>query len=337
MYLRTKRKEYIKRCRTREHEYNRFLKKSCDYNPRINSYVFSAPLTFSFIKSASETAEFFDKLLKFVVNKRNFGRSIYIDISKITDLTIDALMYLLAIINNLNNMYLGKYSFGGNSPNDATVKKKFNDSGFFRYVKRKGTAPLQQQKDNIQIVTGTESNTQVAKDMCQYVCKVANIDKKFCRFLYVMMIELMSNTHKHAYDAYDNVLESHWYCFAEYDSADTIAFTFMDTGEGIPATVQKNFPEKIDFLKMKSDDKYVVSALDGDFRTATKESFRGKGLPKLRSFCSNGKIHNMRIITNKANVTVKQDGFASSIISPALKGTLYYWEIKLSDLKGEKQ
>jgi len=334
LIFRSEKKKYVKNQRTRRHEYNRSIKKSHQYNSRDNSFIFTAPLIFSFVRNASETSDFFKNFLKFIVDARNFGRSIFVDISRITELTIDALMYLLAIINNLNNMYRGKYSFGGNSPNDDTVKKLFEDSGFFRYVKRKGSSPLQQNKDNIQIITGTESNPLVAKNMSEYVCRVANIDKKDCRFLYVMMIELMSNTKKHAYDVNETILDTHWYCFAEYDNDDTIAFTFMDTGEGIPATVQKNFPERIDLLKIKGDDKYVISALDGDFRTATKESFRGKGLPKLRSFCSEGKIHNMRIVTNKANVTVGQDSFSSTSILPALKGTLYYWEIKLSDLKG---
>ena len=333
--MRSKKKKSIKNRRTKEHEYNRSLKLANNYNSQKNTYFFSAPNVFGFVYNASETSDFFNRLLRFIVEKRNFGTSIFIDISKISNLTIDALMYLLAIVNNLNNKYHGKYSFEGNSPLDENVKKRFNDSGFFKYVKRKGTSSILQNKENIQIITGTECNTEVAKKMSEYLCKTAIIDKKMCRFLYVMMIELMSNTKKHAYDVYENILDPHWYCFAEYDNVDTVAFTFMDTGEGIPATVQKNFTEIIDILKIKGDDKYVISALNGDFRTATKEAYRGKGLPKLRSICSRGDIHNMHIVTNKANVIVKKDGFSSKIINPALKGTLYYWEIKISDLKGE--
>ena len=187
LVLRTKQKKFIKSRRTREHEYNRSLKIVNDYNPRNNSFVFSAPLVFSFIRNASETSDFFNKLLRFIVDTRNFGRSIYIDISKISDLTIDALMYLLSIINNLNNMYMGKYSFEGNSPVNAEVRKRFNDSGFFRYVKRKGSAPLQQNKDNLQIITGIDSDPLVAKSMSEYVCRIANVDKIACRFLYVIM------------------------------------------------------------------------------------------------------------------------------------------------------
>ena len=333
--LRTYNKQYIKRQRTKKHKYNRSLKQTHDYDPIRNSFPFSAPLNFSFIHNASETAEFFQKILKFITDSRHFEKSIYVDISKITTLTIDALMYLLAIVNNLNKKFAGKYSFSGNSPVNENTRDLFIESGFFKYVKRRGNAPIQQNRDNVQIVSGTNSDTDVAKRMSEFVCRLANVDKSKCKFLYIMMIELMSNTDKHAYDDYDNILEPHWYCFAEYDKQDTISFTFMDTGEGIPSTVQKNFSEKIDILKLKGEDKYVISALNGDFRTSTKQAHRGKGLPKIRSFCAERKIQNLRIITNKAKLIVEKDKYISEIISPALKGTLYYWEIKLSQLKGE--
>ena len=333
---RTIRKQQIRARRTAEHRYNASLKINNKYDPKSKKYIFEAPLTFSFTKAADETTYFFHHLMNFITDKRNFGKSIYIDISKITVLTIDALMYLLAIVNNLNTNFYNKYSFSGNSPQNEHVRKMFVESGFFKYVKRQGQMPLVQNKDNIQILSGEDSSTAVAKSMSDFVSNLCGVSVKKCSFLYVMMIELMSNTKKHAYDDTANILTPHWYCFAEYDKVDTISFTFMDTGAGIPSTVQRNFPEKIDILKLKGDDKYVISALDGDFRTATKQSHRGKGLPKIRSFCSAGKINNMRIITNKASVFVRKDGFSSTTVPSALQGTLYYWEIKLSDLKGEK-
>jgi len=110
----------------------------------------------------------------------------------------------------------------------------------------------------------------------------------------------------------------------------------MDIGEGIPATVRKNFAEKIDFLKIKGEDKYVISALNGEFRTSTSKKYRGKGLPKIRKFCSEDKIQNMRIITNRADISVGQDSYESAELNIPLQGTLYYWQIDLANLKGVK-
>lgn len=292
-------------------------------------------MVFSFIHNADETSSFFDNLISFIVDKRNYGKTIFIDISKITTLTNDALMYLLAIVNNLNNRYRSRYNFSGNNPEDSAVRAQFDESGFFKYVQRKRPVMMRQNSSNIQIIYGTQYNTNVAKKTSMFVSDLADVKRHICSFVYVMMIELMSNTYKHAYNRSNSVLDPHWYCFAEYDKKDTVSFTFMDTGMGIPATVQKNFAEKIDFLGIKGDEKYVMSALDGAFRTSTKQANRGKGLPKIKSFFTEGKIQNLKIITNSADVALTDGGYCTASVVPSLIGTLYYWEIKLSNLKGE--
>lgn len=144
----------------------------------------------------------------------------------------------------------------------------------------------------------------------------------------------MSNTHKHAYPEESEVLHTRWYCFAEYDKEETVSFSFMDTGAGIPATVKKNFTEKIDILGIKGEHKYVVSALDGEFRTATHEGHRGKGLPKIREFCTNKKIENLHILTNRADIVVFPNGYNSKDLHTPLCGTLYSWQINLQTLIG---
>jgi len=302
-----------------------------EYNIRTKEYEFHAPLVFSFINNSEGTIEFFNKLISFICNKRNFGRKLFIDISSINCLTIDALMYLLAIVNNLNTNFKGKYSFSGNEPANETVKKLFSESGFYHFVRRQSQGPLSRNNDNVQIISGERYNTESAKAMSDFVSEKANIDVRKCGFLYNMFIELMSNTQRHAYPDANPVMYSRWYCFAEYDGHNIISFSFMDTGAGIPATVKKNFSERIDFLGIKSDDKYVISALNGDFRTSTELPYRGKGLPTIRDLCCKQKIENLRIITNKADVSVLEETYRSDNMSRSLQGTLYYWQVNLSN------
>ena len=243
-------------------------------------------------------------------------------------------MYLLAIVNNMNDKFNNKYSFSGNEPLDGRIKKLFEESGFYDYVKYKGRRPIYSNSDSVKIVSGQISDPSIAKQMADFVIDKAKIEKTKASFIYVMMIEMMSNTHKHAYNDNEFLLPQ-WYCFAEYDKKDIISFTFMDTGEGIPATVRKNFAEKLDFLKIIGEDKYVVSALKGAFRTSTAQKNRGKGLPKIREFCKMKKICNMKILANRANVSVLEDTYTSCQLDLPLRGTLYYWQINISDLKGE--
>lgn len=287
-----------------------------------------APICFSFIQNTKETTDFFDKMIK-DIEKNNF-KNFFIDISKIEILTTDALMYLLAILKNIKGNFHG--TFAGNTPNNEKVKRQFIESGFYRHVQHRKDIKLYSTSDNIKISNGHLCDTNIAKQISDFVAKKASVSITKCQFLYIMIIELMSNTHKHAYNN-NNSLFPQWYCYVEYIYNDIIRFTFMDTGAGIPSTVRKNFMERIDLLKIRGEDRYVISALNGEFRTSTGHAYRGKGLPKIREFCTYEKIHNLRIITNGADVSVMPDGYSSKIINTPLQGTLYHWEINLSDFK----
>lgn len=331
---RSKRKKAIKRARSAQIKHDIELKKTQNYNSNSKKYEFHAPLIFSLVDNAGETSAFFSSLISFIRDPRNFGKSLFIDISSISSLTIDALMYLLAIVNNLNSNFQNKYSFSGNAPSNQKVKQMFSESGFYHFVHYQGTEPLFKNEDSIQIVSGEDCDTSLAKRLSDFVCKKGNVSKRTCSFLYNMIIELMSNTHKHAYN-HDSILHPRWYCYAEYEHPNIVSFSFMDTGAGIPSTVKKNFAEQIDFLRLKADNKYIISALNGDFRTATKQGYRGKGIPKIKEFCSAKRIRNLHILSNKADVRVLDDGYLASDLESPLIGTLYYWQIDISLLGGE--
>jgi len=339
LILRSERQWY-KRCkRTAQHIHNKKLKAPAIYNVQSGKYEFHVPLNFSIIDNPEETSSFFNNIINFITNKMNFGKKIFIDISQVSNLTIDALMYLLAVVNNLNDNFNNRCRISGNAPEDQKVRKLFIESGFYDFVKHMNNIPLSKNNDTVQIMSGENCDNSLAKRLCDFVCEKANIDIKYCRFLYTMIIELMSNTHKHAYPEEKGILYPKWYCFAEYNKEDTVSFSFMDTGAGIPTTVRKSLvekmAEKMNVLKPTEENRYIVSALDGDFRTATLQDNRGKGLPKIREFCSARKIINLHILANRADVKVFDFGYNSRDITTSLCGTLYYWQIDLSQLKGD--
>lgn len=301
--------------------------------PEIDTTVFSAPEIFSFINNAEGTTSFFEKLTKFITTKDTYEQRLFIDLSQIEVLTIDALMYLLAIINNIKRNNDNNYSFVGNLPKNPAIKELISKSGFYEFVRYYGDDPIVHDADNIQIVSNDMVVTNLAKLISDFSSVKGGLSRRTCQFLYNMMIELMSNAHNHAYNEEDSILYPRWYCFAEHNGVEnTIAFTFMDTGEGIPSTVNKRFYEQIDLLNLWGDDKYVISALKGELRTETKKCYRGKGLPKIFEPCKKGQIKNMRIISNKADVTVSGEYISSRELPVSLKGTLFYWRIDLSEL-----
>ncbi len=334
---RTKHKHGKKKHESSIVEYNRTVKKKYNYDKQTRRYIFRCPKIFSFLKNPVETTEFFNSILRFVMDSKNAKKILFMDLSAIADLTIDALMYLLAIVNNLNKKFNSNTMIAGNIPNNPNVQKLFNESGFDKFVRYKGELEVTA-SNNIQIATGTKCNNALVKRIVDFVCEKSYTAPRNISFLYNMIMELMSNTNKHAYND-ERLLEPCWYLFVNYDeNSNIVSFSFMDTGEGIPSTVRKTFFEKLgksfQSKKSKIEYRYVVSALNGEMRTATNLKYRGKGLPKIREICSNNQIQNMRIITNKADVLVETNDYKAHDMRDALKGTLYYWQIDIDELKG---
>ena len=247
LLIRTERKRIAKIRKHKKLKRSISLRREKNDNKITYQKEFVAPSSFSFVYNPEETIEYFNKIIEFITNKENYQCSLFFDVSKIKVLTIDALMYLLSIINNLRTKYRNKYFFSGNEPDEPSLKKTFKESGFYSFVNYKGNDSLQRNKDNIQIAFGKKCENDVAKNMSDFVVDKFGVEKRNLGFLYDVMIEMMSNTYRHAYNEKKSILEPVWYCFAEYDRNDTILFSFMDTGSGIPSTVKKNFFETIDF------------------------------------------------------------------------------------------
>ena len=333
--MRTRKKAIL---RARRMSYIALHSKKLVYDVERDSFgeVFCAPTVFSFIEDPKGTTEFFENFTSFVIQERNFGQRIFVDMSQIEILTIDALMYLLALMDNFSQDIRTKYTFAGCFPKDPTINTLMRDAGFSRFVKSKEKKPIERNTNNIQIVSGEKVDVLLAKRMCDFLIRKGKTTKVACRFLYNMMIELMANVYAHAYTETHDFLSSQWYCFAECDpSGNTVNFTFMDTGDGIPSTVRKHGLEHIDVLNLTGDGPYVISALRGELRSKTRQAYRGKGLPKIFSFCQNNLIKNVRIITDKADISVIGAEPVSNELSTPLRGTLFYWQITLSDLTKE--
>ena len=108
-----------------------------------------------------------------------------------------------------------------------------------------------------------------------------------------------------------------------------IQFVFLDTGDGIPATITINFFEKVAklFGGNVTDAKLISSALKGVYRSETGERHRGKGLPNIYDASKTDRISNLNIISGHGQCTVDESCTileSSSTINFA--GTLFCWQ-----------
>ena len=270
----TKKRKKI--CRTVQFQSNNILIQE----KNKNEVRCTLPKNFSIIENSNVTIMSFNKLFDYIYKNRHTRKHIFMDLSQTESFTIDAIMFLLAIVNNLKQQYRVNLSFKGNSPQANAPKKIFDESGFYNYVKYLGEEELDKNDDNIQIVSGVKCNVKLAQRISDYVQAKLKMECKKLHFLYVMMIELMTNTNKQAYCKKSEIMDSKWFCYVRCTDDKTIAFSFLDTGAGIPSTIKKNFFEQIKSFASLQDTILMVSALNGEFRSQTSQGNRGKGIPK---------------------------------------------------------
>lgn len=326
---RTRKKQHLKNRRKRVHQLNYARKQKRDLLSKKRivedgflKMPFVVPQNFSLTENFEETVLFFNDVLEYIFDRKKIEVGIKFDMSKVKSVTNDAIMYLLAIVKNVK----AKCFLSGNLPIDENARKVVIESGFLSYVNSEKDIVLSKDTDKIQIKSGNTINQYIVKDICDFVIQKFNINRKQCRFLYDMLMEMMANTSQHAYNS--NRLLNYWYLFVE-KHADSIKFVFLDTGLGIPQTISKKiFSEKMNIIKEKTDAEYIYSALKGESRTRTTKGHRGKGLPKIYNYNEDGKIKYLQIISGRGLIEKNE----KIVLKNKFAGTLFSWEIMKGDL-----
>lgn len=331
-----KRKKYISKIPKRSSTYSEHYQSikqisSPTKNDSWRRVIVKAPQHFSLIENTEEVTAFFVEITNYLRVRSKEKVSISFDLSNVEIVTIDAIMYLLALIKNLQKKSLiAERYFAGNLPRNPLAKQMFEESGFLNFVN--STMPaIRTNANKIAIRTGESNDSKVLKEICDFIIEKAHSNRIKTKFLYVMMAEMMYNTYEHAYNESGTI--KNWYIFVELVD-DRIRFTFLDTGLGIPRTMYKKFSEK--FLRVP-EDQLIISALSGlEFRSQTKLSYRNNGLPTIRGYADAHKIENLRILSHKAVCAIlyknKKQNFLTSVQNKPLMGTLYYWELPLNQL-----
>lgn len=288
-----------------------------------------APENFSIINNPDELSDFFDGIKYYIKNHEKSKIKIYFDLSKIKEVTIDAIMYLLAMIKNLQTVGLTKHRFSGNLPKDKNALEKFKESGFLDFVSSQ-VKSVNANANKITIRTGQSNDSKVLKEICDFVIEKSNCTKKDTKFLYPLMAEMMYNTYEHAYSNKSYTIKN-WYIYVECEK-NLIKTTFLDTGLGIPNTLRKRFGETL-FGKLES--KLLASALNGEFRSKTKLAYRNNGLPTIKDYAIKKEILNLHLLSNKAFCFIDENGqIQSKEMKNKVMGTIFYWELDINKIRG---
>ncbi|MED9967337.1 MAG: hypothetical protein UFJ18_11180 [Blautia sp.] len=296
---------------------------------RDHAYLARLPEIFSFVKNPKETISFLNKLVR-RIEKKMLGQKFFIDASGVQEVTVDALIYIIAVIYNIKANRALKYSFEGNLPMAKAAREVFERSGYLNYFKMK-RLKMPDCSKYVQIVSGRNVENSVAAKICDFVNEKYGSDRQFTKILYSTLIELMSNTAKHAYNEYCKMAR-YWYLYAIYDN-NKINIAFIDTGEGIPNTVKKKFIEKIN--PTVEDSSLIYAALTESGRSETGLSYRGRGLPQICKHVMDKEMKDFFVISGSGSCRYNEEtqNLERITYNESIFGTIFRFSIWM---EGEK-
>lgn len=299
----------------------------------VRSHTLKAPSILSLCQDSNDTVNFFDKVI-WTIRECGVRDSIFFDLSGVTAITPDAVMYLIAIVKNMRRIKAYQIACSGSLPQEQSARDVIEQTGFYSYMKMSRLRRIDGDGRYMQISTGVTADGELASSFCDFV--QTKCGRTICetKKLYPMIIELMTNTHQHAYRDENSIMAPNWYISA-YLTDLGVHFVFLDTGAGIPATVHKKISERVFGPIIKNDSDYLVSALRGEFRTETRQEHRGKGLPGIYEDSSTHEIENLSIVSNKGKCIINGKNITTEKLSHGLEGTLFSWDI-LNSVKLEE-
>lgn len=294
--------------------------------------IVKAPEVFDLINNTKGTTAYFAEVQRKI--SRCMPKShLFFDLSETKSVSVDAIMYLIALIYNTKKIQLLGINCSGNEPREKSALDTLNQAGFFQYVSSRFFHPTDRDNKRIKIVRGDGLDNKLAARLCDFVHthSIGRVGKRETRRLYAMLIELMSNTHQHAYKNLIDIspkMNCNWYIYV-VDKDDYIEFVFLDTGIGIPKTIRRTWQEKLtDVILTANDAYYIASALRGEFRTETKEYHRGKGLPEIYSNVQCASIASLAILSGKGMCKIDSTGrIFENTIDSEFQGALFKWQI----------
>ena len=323
------------------------------------SGVLGVPKQVSITNNFDESIKFFkkieNKLMKF-----DECDELIIDLSGVEYVGVASLIYLLSVLYKARKKnHCCKVTIL--EPINDIPKLRMYNSGLAHYIKlfmNYDELPKIWNNDTkyvYQIVQGSKVDSGIAGSVCDWMHGLLDgFTIRDTKPIYEMLIELMSNTYTHSGKVHG---ENNWYLYSEKREND-FNFIFLDAGRGIPKTVRKTFQEKVNIklnrtsisqnapynnrnIRNKSNYKMndailIESAFDGDFRTSTGQTHRGKGLPQIARILNLDAIHFGVVYSGRgrceANKTTQKDSgvrFKLKFLQHSLDGTLYNWKMNI--------
>lgn len=291
-----------------------------------------APANFSLINNPEESVAYVAQ-----VRQRRLTKTTRVDLSRVMDVTVDALLVLVADTPDAQYCELR-----GNLPRNPRARRLVTCSGFHALVH--GIAPPAQPigalfHDQSGVKVLTKAASRAAAFIAGFLGQTRHKPSRS------ILIECMGNTHNHAEEQRGS---RPWQLWAWRDEGkQRVCCAFVDFGRGICRTVKSNWARQLGIVQ---DGELLAAALQGvtsngftDFfgrvsgetpagiadHSSTGLANRGYGLPHMLENVSDGGVQRLVLVSNRGYVEVTAPGAVVThrTLSTEFEGTVVCWEV----------
>ena len=290
--------------------------------------ILTAPSILSVFENTKATLAFFHVVI-YTFQHCRINQEVFFDLHQVDCITVDAVIYLIALIKNTKKIRSFRIKCLGNMPDNAEARQLIEQSGFYNHLHSVASHKqlLYDKHNYLKITSGRDADGQLSGTICDFTQSLINGSLLTTKRLYPMVVELMTNTHQHAYTGESSIMNNFWYIFAQ-NKDNKVQYVFLDTGLGIPKTISKRIKEKIKDLFAVDDATYLQSVLRGDFRTETKQDNRGKGIPGIYEDVCKHVITDFQVVSGKGLCKVTPSGeIVKFKLENSFEGTMFMWTI----------
>jgi hypothetical protein len=284
---------------------------------RRKYHTLSVPAKFSIIENCEEVVAFLNEV-KLLSKKANLT----LDLSGVSSLTTEAIAALIALMAEVKDYA----RIQGNQPENAEMRAKLVESGFFQHVVHApNTAPIPSARKGMFLKErSTKVDPEIAKDIIHTGTEGLYGKAQKRQAAYRTLIESMNNTHNHAAAKGITGIKT-WWCTVYADTKrKRICYAFVDLGVGIFKSVRISRFKRF-YKKLTLDNGSILKdILEGKVESSTGIPYRGKGLPSIYRHAKSGRIKALVIVANDVYADVEKDKYITMRVS--FGGTLLYWE-----------
>jgi len=281
-----------------------------------------APQVFDLMPENAEATIKYINLVKKIGGKR---KGVDFNLKEVTSIGVGAISMLLSVMAELRGKGI---RFRGTKPTNKNAKDTLERSGFMRYVS--GKISLENRKTKNTIFTGKKRthHTMILNAIHTSNETVWGL-KGRNQLLYGMLVEMIKNSCKHAFQSDKDV---RWHIAVNHDEENNrVKFSFVDNGIGVIKSHQKgDFFKQVTKVFSNLPD-FIEGAYTEGIRSKTGLSWRGTGLPFIYESFDENVISNFVVITNEAYINFQTEEKKS--LKNAFSGTYYYFEVNTECLK----